>query len=87
MGHASRLFFWGPPGALVVRRPEGKIEFKMTYGLDFFIADLPLPFRTGYRLPLYFSIAKVFNTDEEKALKRGVNAGMDMIGFSVTLKR
>jgi hypothetical protein len=59
----------------------------MTWGVDIFVADVPVPGATGYRLPLYVSIAKVFGRSEQKAMQNHMNAGMNMIGFSVTLKR
>jgi hypothetical protein len=85
--HTGRFYLWGPPGILVLRRPEGKVELRMTYGVDILVADLPLPFKPGFKLPLYLSVAKAFDTHEEKAIRRRVNAGMDMVGFSVTFKR
>ncbi len=87
LAHASRVYLWGPPGMLLLRRPDGRIEVKMTWGVDIFVADVPVPWATGYRLPLFFSIAKVFGKSEETALQNQVNTGINMIGFSVTLKR
>jgi hypothetical protein len=86
LARAGRVHLWGPPGMLVVRRPERKIEVKMTWGVDVFLAELPLPFGS-HRLPLYVSFAKVFGAPEQQALQHKVNAGLDMLGFSVTLKR
>ena len=87
LAHASRVYLWGPPGMLVLRRPDGRIEVKMTWGVDFFVADVPVPWATEYRLPLFFSIAKAFGKSEQTALQNRVNTGINMIGFSVTLKR
>ena len=87
LAHAGRLHLWGPPGMLVLRRPNGRIDVKMTWGVDIFVADVPVPWTIGYRLPLYFSIAKVFGKPEQAAIQHNVNAGMSMIGVSVTLKR
>jgi len=87
LAHAGRLYLWGPPGMLVLRRPEGRIEVKMTWGIDFFVADVPVPGTTNFRLPLYFSIAKVFGKTEEAAIENNVNTGLNMVGFSVTFKR
>jgi hypothetical protein len=87
LAHASRLYLWGPPGVLVLRRPEGTVQLRMTWGIDLLVGDIPIPFGPGYRLPLFFSIAKVFDKHEEEAIQRGVNAGMDMIGFSITIRR
>ena len=50
------------------------------------MADVPVPGAAGYRLPLYFSIAKVFGKTEQAAIQNRVNTGLNMIGFSVTLK-
>ena len=86
LAHAGRVYLWGPPGMLVLRRPEGRIEVKMTWGVDIFVADVPVPGAAGYRLPLYFSIAKVFGKTEQAAIQNRVNTGLNMIGFSVTLK-
>jgi hypothetical protein len=86
LAHAGRVYLWGPPGMLVLRRPEGRIEVKMTWGVDIFVAHIPVPGATSYRLPLYFSIAKVFGKTEQAAIQNRVNVGMNMIGFSVTFK-
>jgi hypothetical protein len=87
LAHAGRLYLWGPPGMLVLRRPEGRIEVKMTWGIDLFVADVPVPGTTSFRLPLYFSIAKVFGKTEQAAIQENVNVGLNMVGFSVTFKR
>jgi hypothetical protein len=86
LAQKGRVYLWGPPGVLVIRRPEGKIDVKMTWGVDVFIAEIPLP-STERKLPLYFSVAKVFGKTEQEAIQHGVNTGTDMIGFSVTIKR
>ena len=50
LAHAGRVYLWGPPGMLVLRRPEGQVEVKMTWGVDIFVADVPLP--GGARQPI-----------------------------------
>jgi len=87
LANAGRIYLWGPPGMLIVRRPEGKIDVKMTYGVDIFLGDLPNPFRPEKKMPVYFSVAKVFGKPEAAAIKSGVRVGLDMAGFSVTLGR
>jgi hypothetical protein len=84
LAHAGRVYLWGPPGMLLLRRPEGKVEVRMTWGVDIHVVDIPI---RGYKLPVYFSIAKVFNQEERKAIENHANAGMDMAGISVTIKR
>ena len=85
LAHMGRVYLWGPPGMLVVRRPEGQTDIRMTWGVDIFVADIPIG--QDFRLPLYFSIAKVFGQHEKQAIQSGVNAGMDMVGFSFTIRR
>jgi len=86
LAHASRLHLWGPPGMLVIRRRDGQFEVKKTWGVDFFLGDIPLPFMTR-KLPVYATVAKVFNKSEAQAIRHHINAGIDMAGLSVTLKR
>jgi len=86
LAHASRIHIWGPPGMLVIRRPDGQFEVKKTYGFDVFLGDIPIPY-TERKLPIYVTAAKVFNKSEAQAIRRHVNAGVDMVGLSVTLKR
>jgi hypothetical protein len=86
LAHASRIHLWGPPGMLVVRRVDGQLELKKTYGVDIFLGDVPIPF-TKRKLPIYGTIAKVFNKTEAQAIQHHINAGIDMAGFSITLKR
>ena len=87
LAHAGRVHLWGPPGLLVLRQPDGRIEVKMTWGVDIFVADVPMPWATEYRLPLYFSIAKVFGNAEQASTHGAVNSGLNMIGVSMTLRR
>jgi len=86
LAQAGRIHLWGPPGMLVVRRPGGKIDVKMTWGVDVFISDIPVPF-ANRKIPVYLTVAKVFGAPEEKAIQHHLNAGMDMLGFSMTIKR
>jgi hypothetical protein len=86
LAQAGRIHLWGPPGMLVVRRPGGKIDVRMTWGVDVFLGDIPLPFAQR-KLPLYMSFAKVFGSREKTAIQHGINAGLNMLGFSVTIKR
>jgi hypothetical protein len=71
----------------VVRRPAGKIDVKMTYGVDIFLGDVPVPFGPEKKLFVYLSVAKVFGKPEAAAIKNGARLGLDMAGFSVTLGR
>ena len=66
---------------------RGWIEVKMTWGLDFFVGNVSVPLGPGYKLPLYFSLAKVFGKSERTAIQRGAKPGEDMVGFSLTIKR
>jgi len=84
---AGRVYFWGTPGMLVMRRPDGRIEVRMTYGIDFLVADIPVPFGRGRKVPLYLSAVKAFDKNEQVAIEKNINAGLDMFGFSVTIKR
>jgi hypothetical protein len=86
LAHASRIHLWGPPGLIVIHRPDGQFEVKKTWGVDIFLADIPLPFTTR-KLPLYATAAKVFNKTEAQAIRHHIDAGLDMFGISVTLKR
>ena len=87
MATVGRFYVWGPPGVLLVKRPEGPMEVRMTWGIDFLIADIPMPFGQGRKVPLYLSVVKAFDKNEQQALEKRINAGMDMIGFSVSIKR
>jgi len=87
LARAGRIYFWGPPGVLLLRHPTGEVQVRMTWGIDIFVGDVPVPFGAGFKVPIYFSIAKAFGKNEQQAIERGVNAGLDMLGFSVTLKR
>jgi len=86
LAHSGRLYLWGPPGMLVLRRPEGKFEVKMTWGIDLFLADVPVPFAQR-KVPLYLSVARVFGKTEQEAIEHGANAGLGMFGFSMTIQR
>jgi hypothetical protein len=86
LAHAGRIYLWGPPGVLAIRRPGGRIEIRKTWGVDAFLGSLPLPFG-GRKVPIYVSIATVFDAHEERAIQHGVNAGIGMVGFSVTIQR
>jgi len=86
LAHVSRLHLWGPPGMLVIRRPDGQFEVKKTWGLDVFLGDVPIPFMKR-KLPMYVAMAKVFDKSEAQAIRHQINAGIDMVGLSVTLKR
>jgi hypothetical protein len=83
--HVGRLSIWGPPGVLVVRGPSGSMDVKMSWGIDVFVAEIPIG--EQYRLPLYVSIAKVFGTNSGQSTANAVNTGMNMIGLSFTIKR
>ena len=81
----GRVSLWGPPGVLVVRGPGGTMDVKMTWGVDIFVANLPIG--TSYTLPVYLSIAKVFGTNGAQSTTSSVNSGMNMVGLSFTIKR
>jgi len=87
LARTGRFYLWGPPGMLVISRPRGKLDLKMTWGVDVFIADLPNPFLPGRKLSIYGSVAKVFGKRENTLIQKGVNAGMNMAGLSITLAR
>jgi hypothetical protein len=87
LAHAGRIYLWGPPGILVLRNPGGQFEVKMTWGVDVLVGHVPVPFGPKYTLPLYVTIAKVFGQAEGTALQKGANAGLNMVGLSVTIKR
>ena len=86
LAHSGRFYLWGPPGMLVLRRPGGKFEVKMTWGIDLFLADVPVPFAQR-KVPLYLSVARVFGKTEQEAIEHGANAGLGMFGFSMTIQR
>lgn len=87
LAKAGRVFLWGPPGMLLLRHPTGEVQVRMTWGIDVFVGDVLVPFASGFKVPVYLSIAKAFGKNEQDAIEHGVNAGLDMIGFSVTFKR
>ena len=85
LAQMGRWYFWGPPGVLVLKQPDGRTVVRITLGVDFRIGDLPIGH--GRRLPIFVSVAKAMNQQEMRALQRNINSGTDMVGLSITLRR
>jgi len=85
LAQMGRWYFWGPPGVLLLKQPDGRTDVRITLGVDFLVGDLPIGY--GRRLPIYVSVAKAMDKHEMRALQHNINAGMDMVGLSISLRR
>lgn len=86
LARQGRVYLWGPPGVILLRGSDGRVLVRWTWGVDIYVADVPIPF-WGSKRPLYLTIGKAFRPGESLDIVNNPNSGIDMIGFSVTMKR